>query len=113
MTSVVNVAAAIAGAAGGAALAVSASTAYVAAHGPDAPLPDAAYGINRLGLVPLNHSAPCAVRDCEGYDPLQVRRRDVGSCDVTSPASRVHTSPPAYHAHLARSRSLRDAGLVL
>jgi alpha-galactosidase len=74
---IVNLAAVAAAAAGtnptnATALSVANSTVYVGAHGPDAvPLPDAAYGIQNLGLAPYTPEPPCDNRGCQNYDPTQ------------------------------------------
>jgi hypothetical protein len=54
------------------ALAVLNSTIFGAVHAPDAStMLDGAYGMTRLGLVPLVIEAPCTDRDCQDYDPTQ------------------------------------------
>lgn len=58
--------------AGGTALAPSNSTLYAALNGYDStPVPDAAYGLTNLGLVPFSPPAPCDSRGCEDYEPTQ------------------------------------------
>jgi len=60
-------------AAGGLALAVAPATAYAAAHGSDAPLPDGAYGVSNVTLAPYAPPPPCVIphSGCNDFDPLQ------------------------------------------
>ena len=64
----------VSAAAGGLALAVAASTAYAAAHGSDAALPDGAYGVSNVTLLPYSPSPPCVIphSGCNNFDPLQL-----------------------------------------
>ena len=55
-----------------AALTVGDSTLYTAAHGPDAPLPDAAYGLTNITLAPYAPEPPCSSRGCDNYAPQQM-----------------------------------------
>jgi alpha-galactosidase len=61
-------------AAGGLALAVSPGSAYAAAHGSDAALPDGAYGVSNVTLVAYNQTPPCVIphSGCNTFDPLQL-----------------------------------------
>ena len=58
--------------ANGSALSPANSTIYAALNGYDStPVPDAAYGLTSLGLVPHLPPAPCDSRGCEDYAPEQ------------------------------------------
>jgi len=56
---------------GGRALAPAASTLYAAAHGPDAPVADAAYGLTEIGLEDYAPPGVCTSRGCTNYTPAQ------------------------------------------
>ena len=62
-------------AAGGLALAVGPGTVYSALYGADAtPLPDGAFGVTNVTLVPYNATPPCVIphSGCNVFDPLQL-----------------------------------------
>ena len=56
----------------GLALAIANSTLHGATHGPDAVMPDIAYGITNLTLVSYFEPIVCTYRNCEGYEPSQL-----------------------------------------
>ena len=55
-----------------AALTVGASTLYTAPHGPDAPLPDANYGLYNITLTSYAPEPACSSRSCDNYAPGQM-----------------------------------------
>ena len=55
-----------------AALTVGDSTLYAAGHGPDAPLPDANYGLTNITLTSYAPEPPCSSRACDNYAPGQM-----------------------------------------
>ena len=55
-----------------AALTVGDSTLHTAPHGPDAPLPDANYGLTNITLSAYAPEPPCSNRNCDNYAPSQM-----------------------------------------